>query len=143
MPMILTIKKEIGDIDLEIGQIVSYKKELWIINRIGTLAIEKDNQDNRMLKAQIAVQNVDGPYRKENDCSYVECRQRGFFPIGSWIMDDDKTQVIVITGIKSVKYKDGKSMFDYTAVQIELFDKSRVRRALVEQRTKKLGLKVI
>lgn len=69
MPMILTIKKEIGDIDLEIGQIVSYKKELWIINRIGTLAIEKDNQDNRMLKAQIAVQNVDGLYREENDCS--------------------------------------------------------------------------
>lgn len=47
-------------------------------------------------------------------------------------MDDDKTQVIVITEIKSVKCKDGKAMFDYTMVPIELFDKNNVRRALVE-----------
>lgn len=62
----------------------------------------------------------------------VEYRQHDFFPVGYWSMDDDKTQVIFIKGIKSVKYKDVKSMFDYTVVPIELFDKNDVRRALVE-----------
>lgn len=41
MPMILTIKKEIGDIDLEIGQIVSYKKNFGSLIELVRLLLKR------------------------------------------------------------------------------------------------------
>lgn len=143
MPLIIDVCCPVGEVDLKIGQIVSYNKEMWIINRIGNLTMKLDDNKQRTLVAQVAVQNVKGPYLPKDDETDVTCINKMYYKIGSWIMDDDNTQVVVITGIKSVEYKNKQSLFCYTCEAIDLFDEETVKEAILKQRVKDLNLRLI
>lgn len=50
---------------------------------------------------------------------------------------------MVITGIKSVEYKNKQSLFCYTCEAIDLFDEETVKKAMLKQRVKDLNLRLI